>query len=239
MKEMRKMIEIDESKCDGCGLCIVGCHENALAIVDGKAKVVKESYCDGLGDCVGECPRGALRVVEKECDPFIKNPALEAASESPKAPVFGGCPGMAARMIQRQKPATEATPVAEGEVAPQLAQWPIQLHLVPVEAPYWKDADLLVAADCAPVAYGDFQNRFLRNKRLVIACPKLDDKSGYLEKLTEIIRRNNIRSVTALRMEVPCCAGITALAKQAVDAAGTDAKLDVVTIGINGEILDA
>lgn len=227
MKQVRKMIEIDESKCDGCGLCITGCHENALKIVDGKAKLVKESYCDGLGACIGECPRGALKIVEREAEPFVK--------QGPDAPPSKfGCPGTLAKSFAKEKE-TEGSETHQGEVKSELRQWPVQLHLVPESAPYWQDADLLIAADCTMAAYGDFQKDLLKGRRLIIACPKLDDKEGYLNKLTAIIKNNHIKSITVAHMEVPCCNGIIELARRAIQEAGSGIPMKTVKITIDGK----
>lgn len=227
MKVMRKMIEIDEEKCDGCGLCISGCHENALGIVNGKAKLLKESYCDGLGACIGDCPRGALTVVEREAEEYVPQPATPS-------PLPCGCPGTMAKAL---KPAAVAN-AETGSVAPELRQWPVQLTLVPTDAPYWKDADLLVAADCVAVAYGDFQRKLLKGHGVVIACPKLDETGKYAAKLAEIIRRNHIRSITVAHMEVPCCTGIVNLAKQAIVMAGTEIPLRDVTVTLDGKLIE-
>lgn len=226
MKRVRKIIEIDDAKCNGCGLCIASCHENALAIVDGKAKLIRDSYCDGLGNCLGECPRGAITIIEREAEPFAAPVAAPVSSG-------GGCPGMAARTLEPAAPVS----AEDGAVAPELRQWPVQLHLVPVHAPYWENADLLIAADCTAVAYGDFQRKLLRGRRVVIACPKLDDGDGYAEKLAAILRENAIRCVTVAIMEVPCCNGLLMLARRAVEESGRTLEIKVVKIGLDGRLL--
>ena len=224
---IRKIISIDEEKCDGCGLCVPSCAEGALQIVNGKAKLVKDSFCDGLGNCLGDCPRGAITIEEREADPF------DEEAVKPQAPA--GCPGMAAMSFSGHGD-KEPEP---GETVPSmLRQWPVQLHLVSPAAPYWKDADVLIAASCVPVALGDFQNRLLKNRRIVIACPKLDRTEGYLEKLTEIFRHNDISSVTVAHMEVPCCSGLVAMVERALADSGKVLPYRRMKIGIQGQVLE-
>lgn len=228
MKRIRKMIEIDESKCDGCGRCINGCRENALALVDGKAKLIGESLCDGLGACIGECPRGALKIVEREAEEFIPE-VPEATSHSAEGGGFV-CPGKLARVIGNSGKNGVSGGAAQGE----LRQWPIQLRLVPEKAPFWDDAELLVAADCTMAAYPEFQRELLRNRRLVIACPKLDNRNGYLEKLTAILRENRVAGVCVAYMEVPCCGGLLRLVHEAVAACGKELPIEEVKISLEG-----
>jgi Pyruvate/2-oxoacid:ferredoxin oxidoreductase delta subunit len=224
MTQRRKIIKIDENRCDGCGLCAAACAENAIKIIDGKAKLVSETYCDGLGACVGECPRGALTVEERDCAAF-SGPSLQTQ------PV---CPGKAAFSFSSRKTASAESPAPD---APSfLEQWPVQLHLVPVRASFWDGADLLVCADCVCAAFGDFQGTLLRGRRLIMLCPKLDDTSGYLNKLAQIFAQNDIKSVTAARMEVPCCMGTVRLARAALDQAGKNLPFKTVTVKINGDI---
>jgi NAD-dependent dihydropyrimidine dehydrogenase PreA subunit len=243
---LRKIVQIDAEKCNGCGLCVPSCAEGAIKIVDGKAVLAADNLCDGLGACLGECPMDAIKVIEREADEFD-----EAAVEEhlktigrPSAPGHahqpahhhghGGCPGSRAMTL-----APEAPP-AGGEEAgarqSRLGQWPVQLHLVPTSAPYFQNADLLIAADCVPFAYADFHKDFLAGKALVIGCPKLDDNSFYLQKLTELFRVSSIRSITVARMEVPCCGGIVMAARQALAASGKDIPFHQITVSIQGKI---
>jgi len=228
---IRKIISIDEEKCDGCGLCVPSCAEGALQIVNGKARLVKDSFCDGLGNCLGDCPRGAITIEERDADPFDEE-AVKEHLEKPQTP--GGCPGMAAMSFGERRQKESET----GKAVPSmLGQWPVQLHLVSPAAPYWKNADVLIAASCVPVAFGDFQNRLLKNRRIVIACPKLDRTEGYVEKLTEIFRHNDIASVTVAHMEVPCCSGLVAMVERALADSGKVLPYRRVKIGIQGQVL--
>jgi len=221
----RRIVEIDREKCTGCGLCIDACHEGAIELVDGKARLVSDVYCDGLGACLGECPADAITITEREAEAFDEQAVSERLADLRRAVVPGkpkcGCPGMAAFAIDR--PETAASTASSGVSAlSELRQWPIQLALVPVSAPYWQDADLLIAADCAAFAHGGFHPDLLRGKRLVIACPKLDDTGPYLEKLAAIIQQNTIRSVTVAHMEVPCCHALVRLVQAALERSGKD-----------------
>lgn len=244
---IRKIVQIDAEKCNGCGLCVPSCAEGAIRIEGGKAVLAAENLCDGLGACLGECPQDAIRVIEREADEFdeaavaehLKASGRESHAPHPVAapPTHshgGGCPGSRA-MSFAPPPAVPATEEG-GHRRSQLAQWPVQLHLVPTNAPYFQNADLLIAADCVPFAYGDFHKDFLAGKALVIGCPKLDDNSFYLQKLTELFRVSSIRSITVLRMEVPCCGGIVMAARQALAASGKEIPFQEVTIGIQGEV---
>ncbi|MEJ2696271.1 MAG: hypothetical protein P8013_06445 [Candidatus Sulfobium sp.] len=231
---LRDIINIDEDKCNGCGQCVVDCVESALQIVDGKAKLVKEIYCDGLGACLGSCPTGALSVVKRESDPFDEEAThkhMEAVKT--KKAEFHGCPGT--RPIDFSE--RGETPAAVAEARSELTNWPVQLKLVATTAPYFEDADLLLAADCTAFSTPNFQSRFVRGKKLLIACPKLDDAQYYYEKLSEILAGNSIRSVTVLRMEVPCCGGLSYLVKQAIQASKKDLPYREVVIGIKGDVL--
>jgi len=244
----RRIVRIDEDKCNGCGLCINACHEGALQLVDGKAKLVSESYCDGLGNCLPECPTGAITIEEREAEPFDeeavkKNMNEKQEQEHAHAHAHhhghgGGCPGSRAMFIRRE--AAETRPAAPANAQkPQsaLRQWPCQIKLVPVNAPYFKDAHLLVAADCTAYAYASIHEDFMKNKITLIGCPKLDEVD-YTEKLTEILRLNNIKSVTVLRMEVPCCGGIVNAVKNALLNSGKLVPWQVFIIGTDGTILD-
>ena len=236
----RKIVQIDQEKCNGCGECIPNCVEGALKIVDGKARLVSDKYCDGLGACLGHCPQDAIRVVEREAEEFDENIAgaihptsfndekLRGTSELPRH----ACPGSQIRQ-QRPSPATSNVTTVNS----QLSHWPIQLHLVPVNAPFFQNADLLIAASCVPFSHGDFHNVMLAGRSLIIACPKLDKTEPYLGKLTEIFRQNVIRSVTVAIMEVPCCHGLLRLVRQALKDSGKRMSITVETITIKGERL--
>lgn len=244
----RKIISIDEALCNGCGLCVSACHEGALQMVNGKAKLVSDSYCDGLGACLPECPTGAIKIIEREADAFdeaavaAKQSAGKHAAPAPAPaappPLACGCPGKMAKTIVRA-PAAAAPAGTEPQAAPAsaLVNWPVQIKLVPVNAPYLKHAALLIAADCTAFAYPDIHRRFMANKVTLIGCPKLDE-GDYSEKLTAILQANEIRSVTVLRMEVPCCAGIANATKQALINSGKMIPWHVVTISTDGTILE-
>ena len=286
---IRKMVKIDQEKCNGCGQCVPKCAEGALAIVKGKARLVKESYCDGLGACLGECPQGAIAIEEREAEEFNlieqsshmaeldQQPANVSAAASPvraasqgaacpssggrgaQGPVrgthgqdaratvrhFGGCPGSRARQFARKDPATGSMATASGAGAAcgvsgspsALNHWPVQLALLPLEAPFYQDTELVLSADCASYALGDFHARLLKGRALAIACPKLDDVEPYLDKLAEILRRNTIRGLVLVHMEVPCCGGIVRLARQAVRRSGRTLPARDVTVGVGGEVL--
>ena len=231
---IRKIIKIDEEKCNGCGACASACHEGAIDMVNGKAKLMRENYCDGLGDCLPACPTGAISFEEREAPAYDEAAMLAAKKAAQETPKPCGCPGSQARVLHReaQNSVTEAIcPVS------QLAQWPVQIKLVPPTAPYFSGAKLLIAADCTAYAYANFHNEFMRGHVTLIGCPKLDDVD-YSEKLTEIIRLNDIQSVTIVRMEVPCCGGLEYAAKQALQTSGKFIPWNVVTISTNGIILD-
>lgn len=229
---IRKIININEDECNGCGLCAKACHEGAIGMVNGKAKLLRDDYCDGLGDCLPACPTGAISFEEREA--LAYDEAAVKANMANKEPLPCGCPGSNAKAITRKK-AQEVTAQTESES--QLMQWPVQIKLVPVNAPYFEGANLLVSADCAAYAYSNFHNKFMRNKVTVIGCPKLDD-GDYSEKLTAIISRNNIKSVTVVRLEVPCCGGIENAVVTALKNSGKMIPWQVVTISTDGKILD-
>jgi len=241
---IRKIVTIDAAKCNGCGLCVKACAEGAIQLVDGKAKLVSAVYCDGLGACLGKCPVDAITVEEREAPAFDEaavqqhltgtGKAIPHAESDPAKPAFSGCPG--SRIMNLSAAATGPS-APTGEVASELRQWPVQLHLVPGQAPYWQDADLLIAGDCVPFAYAGFHGNLLRGKKLIIACPKLDDKTGYLEKLAAIFQQNRIKSVTVAHMEVPCCTGLVRLAEAALTASGKTIPFKDVTVGIRGQVL--
>jgi ferredoxin len=230
---VRNIINIDEEKCNGCGQCVVDCAEAALQIVGGKAKLVKEIYCDGLGACLGSCPTGALTIVQRESDPFDEvatEKHMQATRRVKEEPC--GCPGTRAVDFSGK-----AAAVSASETKPELTNWPIQLKLIATTAPYLNDADLLLAADCAAFSTVNFHSRFIRGKKLVIACPKLDDAQFYYEKLGEMFSRNAIRSVTVVRMEVPCCGGLAYIVKKAIEDSKKDIPYNEVVVGIKGDIL--
>ena len=226
----RRIIEIDEHKCNGCGACAAACHEGAIAMVNGKAKLMRDDYCDGLGDCLPTCPTGAITFVEREAAAYDEAAVL-AAKANKQAAAPCGCPGSGARAIQRQNvPSAPAAPQS------QLRQWPVQMKLVPVNAPWFDGADLLIAADCTAYAYANFHQEFIRGRITLTGCPKLDGVD-YSVKLTEILRSSDIRSVTVVRMEVPCCGGIESAVRTAVRNSGKQIPCAVVTISTDGHIL--
>ena len=229
---VRKIIKIDEEKCNGCGACASACHEGAIEMINGKAKLTREDYCDGLGNCLPACPTGAITFEERDAPAY--NEAAVLAAKQRKQPLPCGCPGTHSKAIQRDACdlGTLSTPANS-----QLSQWPVQIKLVPVNAPYFDGANLLVAADCTAYAYGNFHNEFIRNRVTIIGCPKLD-MVDYTEKLTAIIANNDIKSVTVVRMEVPCCGGIEHAVKQALRASGKFIPWQVVTISTDGRIMD-
>lgn len=229
---IRKIIKIDEEKCNGCGLCAEACHEGAIGMIGGKAKLLREDYCDGLGDCLPACPTGAITFEEREALAYDEEAVKKAQQEITPLPC--GCPGTNSKTIKREPSTVCATPVATQS---QLSQWPVQIKLVPVNAPYFDGAKLLVAADCTAYAYANFHNDFIKNKITLIGCPKLD-MVDYTEKLTQIIAANDIKSVTVVRMEVPCCGGIETAVKQALVSSGKFIPWNVVTISTDGRIID-
>jgi Pyruvate/2-oxoacid:ferredoxin oxidoreductase delta subunit len=285
---VRTVVQIDEDKCDGCGLCVPGCAEGALQIIDGKAKLVNDVYCDGLGACLGECPLGAITMVEREADDFDEeavNKRLEELGREPIAHDHGhdhghdhteetdttggektvedlacGCPGTLSQSFDRPKPepvvpragggcpgsrsqsfdqhSIVAPADQPGSVVSRLGNWPVQIMLVPPKAPYLEGVDLLIAADCAPFAYGDFHRRFLDGKTLLVGCPKLDNTDIYIQKLTAIFRDNNIRSISVVYMEVPCCNGLVQLVKTAIENSGRRIPATLYRVGIKGDFVE-
>ena len=237
-REVRQVIKIDEQLCDGCGLCVPACAEGALQIIDGKAKMTSEKYCDGLGACLGECPQGAISFETREAEEFDEAAAAEHVTEQEAAHHHEHdefvCPS--AKTIDRTHEVRPESSSTEASVQTELRQWPVKLYLVNPSAPYFEDADLLIAADCVPFAYGGLHPEFLRGRTLVTGCPKFDETELYAEKLTQILRQNNIRSVTVLQMEVPCCSGITQLARDAVASSGKDIPFESVTITLDGQV---
>ncbi|MGN1346744.1 MAG: ATP-binding protein [Eubacteriales bacterium] len=230
----RKIIRINEEKCNGCGACASACHENAIEMVNGKAKLTREDYCDGLGDCLPACPTGAITFEEREAPAYNEDAVRQAKEQRKKtgAPLPCGCPGTHAKALRRDfaPAASSAAPAAS-----QLMQWPVQIKLVPVSAPYFQNANLLIAADCTAYAYGNFHEEFMRNHITLIGCPKLDEVD-YTDKLTQILMNNDIRSLTIVRMEVPCCGGIENAAKNALKRSGRFLPWRVVIITTDGQI---
>jgi Pyruvate/2-oxoacid:ferredoxin oxidoreductase delta subunit len=235
----RKIVRIDEEKCNGCGLCIPNCAEGAIQIVDGKAKLVSDKFCDGLGACLGHCPEDAIKIIEREAQAFDEK-AVEAFLHAQKKaqlqpePQFTRCPSSKVMQFTAPKSVDEIGPSKSSASA--LTQWPVQLKLVPVDAPYFEGADLLIAADCVPFAYPDFHQDFLKGRAVVVGCPKLDDIHLYKEKLTAIFKENAIKSVTVPFMEVPCCFGLVKATEDAIEASGKNILFKKVKIGIRGEI---
>jgi len=232
----RKIVRIDEEKCNGCGACVPACAEGALQIIDGKAKLISEEYCDGLGACLGECPQGAITIEERAAEEFDEE-AVKHHQEEPHTEEELPCGCSSATVTRFER--LGATGVAPGAETPQpslLGHWPVQLTLVPPTAPFLQGTDLVLAADCVPFAYAGFHQDFLRNRSLLVACPKLDDFQAHLRKLTDILRQSQVKSLTVVHMEVPCCSGLVHMAKQAVQLSGKNIPCKEVTVGIKGEL---
>ena len=232
---IRNIVKIDEEKCNGCGDCVSACAEGAIQIIDGKAKLISEIYCDGLGACLGHCPMDAITVEKRESAEFDEKATEEHLKQQKKQeekPLACGCPGTMAQSFKKDIPSEGAG----ADVPSQLAQWPVQLHLVSPAAPYFKGADLLLVADCVPFAMGDFHGKLLKQKPIAIGCPKLDDSDFYIDKLTDIITQSEIKSLTVVHMVVPCCSGLTYIAQQAVAKSGVALDLEDITISLEGEI---
>lgn len=257
-KMIRKVVRIDEEKCNGCGLCVPSCAEGAIQIVDGKARLLADNLCDGLGACLGDCPEGAITIEERDADEFdeaavdshLQKIGRASSGHSPASTAHGGgCPSSrpstfapaagggcpSARVMVMERPSPVTSPAAVASLS-QLAQWPVQLHLVPPSAPFLQGADVLLAADCAPFALADFHQRLLKGKALLIACPKLDNTAPYLDKLVAMIEHADLRSLTVVHMEVPCCTGLVHLARQAISRSGRDIPLHTVCVGIRGDL---
>ena len=254
---IRKIVQIDQDKCNGCGLCVPSCAEGAIKMINGKAVLSADNLCDGLGACLGECPQDAIQIIERDADEFDEAEVEKHLKEIGKAPAHdhshlqlhegkhqgghghghhghgGGCPG--SRAVSFEQKSAEAGQES-GSRQSMLGQWPVQLNLVSTSAPYFQDADLLIAADCVPFAYADFHKDFLAGKAVVIGCPKLDDNQFYTQKLTELFRNSSLKSITVMKMEVPCCGGIAMAARQALAASGKEIPYKEVTVGIRGEL---
>ncbi|MEW6141764.1 MAG: 4Fe-4S binding protein [Chloroflexota bacterium] len=237
-KTTRKIVHIDEEKCNGCGACIIACAEGALKIIDGKARLVSDIYCDGLGACLGKCPEDAITIDERPAEEFDEDAVKHHLAEEQKAEANlpCGCPSTAVHEFDRRSEAAQHTIHHERQES-RLANWPIQLRLVPPTAPFLQGADVLLAAHCAAFAHPNFHSDLLDGHALLIACPKLDDFEGHLAKLTQVLKQSDVRSVTVAHMEVPCCSGLVHLAKQAAKASGKDIPVDDITIGVEGEVL--
>ncbi len=232
----RRIIEINEEKCNGCGACAKACHEGAISMVNGKAKLMRDDYCDGLGDCLPKCPTGAITFVVREADAYNHLAVMENKVKNNKISnpcITAGCPGIKAQKIEKYSLENEVS-----EYAPsRLSQWPVQIKLAPIKAPYFDNGDLLIAADCTAFSYGAFHEKFIKNHITLIGCPKLDDVD-YSEKLAEIIKNNNIKSIDMVRMEVPCCRGIELAVKKAVEKSRKNIPINISIISIKGEIIN-
>ena len=248
---VRKIVRIDEEKCNGCGLCVPSCAEGAIRIIDGKARLVKEQYCDGLGACLGECPQDAITIEVREADEFDENAVenhlaelntgakKEEKIEEKEQPRHSGCPSLALKSFEAAVNSDENGVAGNGGGMPSaLSNWPVQLKLVPVTAPYLQNAKLVIAADCVPFAYADFHRKFLKGKVLLIACPKLDDAEYYVKKLADMFGINEIESIDVVHMEVPCCFGLVQILRLALEKSGRDIPLTLTKIGIRGEIVE-
>ena len=233
---LRNIVKIDEEKCNGCGLCVTACAEGAIKIIDDKAKLVSEIYCDGLGACLGHCPEDAITIEKREAKDFDEEAtnAYLAREKNAQVQTDFVCPGMAAKQLE-----TNAMPndtITAGAVSSQLGQWPVQLKLVSPHAPYFANADLLLVADCVPFAMGDFHNRFLKDHSIAVGCPKLDDVQFYIEKLAAILQANKLDSLTVIHMEVPCCSGLTHIAREAITKSNIEISFEDVTINLQGNV---
>jgi NAD-dependent dihydropyrimidine dehydrogenase PreA subunit len=254
MKTTRKVVKINEAKCNGCGICVPSCAEGALKIIGGKARLVSDTYCDGLGACLYECPQGAITIEERQADEFNETAAKQHHSEgkSVTGHAAAGCPSAKARVLKQSENITAACGCSSATVqsigkpasaslerqTSQLNHWPVQLTLVPPVAPFLKGADVVLAADCTAFAYADFHRDFLTNRALLVACPKLDDFEAHLKKLTDIIAKSALKSLTVVRMEVPCCSGLSFMAQQAIAASNNHIPFREIVISVKGELKD-
>ena len=244
MKVMRKIIEIDEELCDGCGQCVPACAEGAIDIIDGKARLVSEKYCDGLGACLGECPTGALKVIEREAEDFDEEAVeeylkeKEAEEKQAEEIVAIGCPSARLQSFAPASACEKANiPTSQSTAISALSHWPVQIHLVPPTAPFLKNAELLVVADCVPIAYPNLHQDFIEGKVVLVGCPKFDDIPQYVQKFADIFKSANIKSVTAMVMEVPCCSGLPMIVKKAMEVAGKEIPMEQVVISTRGQVL--
>ncbi len=232
---LRNIVKIDEEKCNGCGLCISACAEGAIQLINGKAKLVRESYCDGLGACIGHCPQDAITIERRETAPFddeaTKEHLAQERTDNSKANFV--CPGLAAQQLRQKSTGPE---LVVAETPSRLSHWPVQLRLVSPNAPYFANADLLLVADCVPFAMGDFHSRILKDRSIAVGCPKLDDAEFYIEKLSAILKANKPKSLTVVHMEVPCCFGLTRIAREAIAQSGLKMSFEDVTIGLQGSV---
>jgi Pyruvate/2-oxoacid:ferredoxin oxidoreductase delta subunit len=243
MKIKRKIIQIDAEKCDGCGQCVPSCAEGAIRMVDGKARLIAEKYCDGLGACLGECPQDALKVIEQEAEDFDEKAVEEHLKARERAPAGPACgpssqvqqffPNLSPPQPGRDLKAPSSAP----SLASALSHWPVQIHLVPPTAPFLKGADLLVAADCTPIAYPNFHGEFLKGKAVMLGCPKFDETQAYIQKFAEIFKTAGIKSVTVVTMEVPCCQGLPVIVRKGLELSGKHLPMEQIVISTRGEIL--
>lgn len=233
---IRNIVKIDEEKCNGCGQCVTACAEGAIEIINGKARLVSDVYCDGLGACLGHCPQDAITIEQREAAEFDEEATKAYLAGQKQAAPPSGCPGLAAHLFETENSAAEPE---TGDVASKLGHWPVQLKLVARTAPYFDNADLLLVADCVPVAMGDFHQRLLKGRAVAMGCPKLDDAQFYVEKLADILSANAIRSLTVVHMEVPCCSGLTRVAREAVAAGGNPKTFEDVTVSIRGDVIQS
>jgi len=258
---VREMVKIDEEKCNGCGLCVPSCAEGAIQIIAGKAKLVSDNLCDGLGACLGDCPEGAITIEVREADDFdeeavserLKEIGRDPLQDQPTAAASGGCPSAQPQSIPASKPVHAAggcpsarlmnfaDPAAQetstvGQRPSEFRQWPVQLHLVPPTAPFLNDKEVLLAADCVPFAYADFHKDLLKDRALLIACPKLDNTQPYVQKLVAMLQQNNIKKLLVAHMEVPCCSGLIAIARQAIAESGIEVPFETINVGIQGQL---
>jgi Fe-S-cluster-containing hydrogenase component 2 len=245
MKVTRKIVEIDEERCDGCGLCVPSCAEGALEIVDGKAKIIADLYCDGLGACLGECPNDALRIIEREADEFDEEAveellkSREEAAQPAEETLASGCPSAQLQSFGPPTTCQQANqPASHASAQSALSHWPVQVRLVPPTAPFLKGADLLVAADCTPVAYPNFHSDFLSGKVVMVGCPKFDEADLYIQKFADIFNTANLKSVTVVVMEVPCCQGLPLMVQKGMEMAGKKVPLEKVIISTRGDVLE-
>ncbi len=232
---MRNIVKIDEEKCDGCGLCVNACAEGAIKIIDGKAKLVSETYCDGLGACIGHCPQDAITIEKREATQFDEEATRKhlAKEKNKQMQTDFVCPGMMNKKLREKSGTADSGATAAPS---QLSHWPVQLKLVSPNAPYFAGADLLLVADCVPFAMGDFHNKFLKEHSIVVGCPKLDDAEFYIEKLAAISKANKLSSLTVIHMEVPCCFGLTHIAREAIARSGTKMAFEDITIDLHGNV---